>query len=444
MKNIFLRIKRSLKTKRGRKRKRLSSLGLLSKYKKNPKAKRYSNVENKLVIGLIFFGVLLLAVWTSVCIYKLITAKMSPDIRDRREGDELEWKGENQINILLVGVDKREGEFGYIDALTVMMIDPLDKRIGLFVINVDTTVNLGGGRYSELRNIYNLGVLESDEVPVRMLIGGVELLLSIKINRYMIIDEEGFVKLSNSLGGIHIKNLSSIKDADINATSGKFELPEGSFRLGGEEFLNFLHADDDGVENKYVRHIEGVEGFLRRATSYNAFLRFPSYIEVFQDNVKTNLSKQELLKVSYEIMRAQEINSAFMRNSSLQKKILGEETAYFAILEVLDEDIKSVFSDSRIAKEQARVEIVNSTSIQGLATFRARWLRNIGVDVIRTGDAVKPYETTTIFCVDPKKYVNTINAIKKTFDEEIETESRMPDFICTGDVIIVLGQNASN
>jgi LCP family protein required for cell wall assembly len=438
MKKLFLKLRRKLKSKSSRGKRKSGSFNLISSYKKKTRSggqKRFESGSIVIILSVVFIAIV---VWCFFCIYKLLTADISPAFRDERS-EEIEWKGESQINILLVGMDAREGEFGYIDALAILVIDPLEKQMGIFDINVDTTINIGQGRSSDLRSLYNLGVLESETVPIELLISGVETLLSIKVNRYVMLEEDGLVEVANSLGGIYVKNSSEIEDQDIEG----FKLAEGSFRLGGEDFLDYLRVDDDGIESKFVRQIEGMKGLFQRAASYNVFIRFPSFIYVLEKRAYTDLSKGEIIRVGYEITRLHEINSAFMGDSSLQKKVSGGEEFYLPILEVLDEDIQSVFSDSRIAKEQARVEIFNSTNIQGLATFRARWLRNIGVDVIRTGDTAKQYETTTVFTQERGKYTNTISAIRKTFDEEVEIIYDQPDFICTGDVIIILGSNVS-
>lgn len=439
MKGLITKFKRKLKF-RSRKRKKKARFSLFSVRKGGGKGKGMrQRMKNISLTFLIICLALLIFIWIIACIHKLITADLKRGYKD--DAVKTEWRGGGRMNVLLVGMDRREGEFGYIDALLVVMIDPQDRKVGIFNLNVDTTVNMGAGQEYRLRGLYNQGILNSKQAPIQFVAKGVETLLSLEINRYILLDEEGLIDLANSLGGIYVDNKSAIEDADIGKDRGNFSLPEGSFRLGGEDFLNYLRSDDDGQANKLVRQLDGTKGLLKRIASYNVFIRFLKLVDVFEDKVYTDLAKPELIRIGYELMRAQEINSAFMGKSSLQEQTSGEEVVYYPVFDVLDEDIQAVFGDPSISKEQARVEIFNSTNIFGLGAFRARWLRNIGVDVIRVGDTSKHYEKTTVYTGEKKKYVNTINAIKKSFKENVEFVEGMPDFICTGDVIIVLGAN---
>ena len=206
--------------------------------------------------------------------------------------------------------------------------------------------------------------------------------------------------------------------------------------------MSYVRADDDGVENKLRRQVIATEGLFKRLISYTAFIKLLGVLNVIEEYVYTDLSRSEIMYLAYEVARFREINSAFMTSSSLQATNMEGRMVNLPIFDKLDEDIQGVFVDSRIGKEQARVEIFNSTSIRGLAAFRARWLRNIGIDIIRVGDTAEIYKKTTIYVREADRYKHTINAIKKTFDEEIDVTHKMPDFVCTGDVVVVIGENA--
>lgn len=447
MANILKGIKNKLifRRKISRRRSIKKSWSKLSNVGKNPRQAFSSRLQNSLIILVILIILLVFIYWIVYSIYCLVNAEFTRAYKDREEIVDQEWKGNSRIHILLIGQDKREGEYGYIDALLVLVLDPVDKSLGIFVLNVDTSIYLPSSqKYVSLRSLYNWGILEDENPPVRVIIGNVESLLSININRYIMIDEEGFKKFVDSLGGVYVNNKSFFEDKDLQSFGGKDKFNEGSFRLSGEDLLNFTRADNDGYEFKLQRQIEATSGLVGRLTSYNGFLRFPLIVKMACDNMHTDLTKDEIVRLGYELMKVNDMKFEYMHLSSLTTRTIDDTVVYEPIFEELDEDIQSVFVDTRIGKEQARVEIFNPTSIGGLAGFRARWLRNIGIDVIRVGDAADSLEKTTIYTPEPELYKYTIQAIEKSFSEEVEIKEEEPDFVTTGDVIIILGDNVIN
>ncbi|MFC1780198.1 LCP family protein [Patescibacteria group bacterium] len=450
MKDLIQKIKRKVKsgfTLKTKKKKSLLGLSY-SRRKSSGKKKGRGKFKNAIILTILIGCVLLLLVGFLINVYKLGSVKFEKAYKDDsivEDGEE--WTGEGRINILLIGMDKREGEFGFVDALAVVMVDSSDSSIGVFSINPDIviTVPQEPTHQSRLRNLYNWGILENKGIPIEILTSGVESLLSIKIDRYLIINEEGLVELVNVLGGVYVKNSSSFSDSDIQSSvGGNFDLEEGSYRLSGSDLLSFLQADDDSIDNKLHRQVIGIEGFLKRATSYIAFLKLSTFLDISSKQIYTDLSKSELIWVVYKIMRFKEVKTSYSRLNSLRSVETERAIEYYPTLDQLDQDIQKVFIDKRVGKEQARVEVFNSTSVKGLASSKARWLRNIGVDVIRVGDSAASLEKTTIYTREEGKYTYTIDAIKRSFDEDVEVmEGELPNLVSTGDVIVVLGENGS-
>ena len=344
---------------------------------------------------------------------------------------------------MLIGLDKRDGEYGFVDAVLLVMLDPVEDSIGIFNVNTDTTIYISKyNRSVKIKNLYNYGILEADEVPVQLFVDTVENLVSIKINKYVVVDEEGLVSISEALGGVYIHNSSDLEDNDIKTSSGSYKLSSGSYRLKGGDFLHFIQADDDGLDHRFLRQNESTEGLLKRLSGYMIVIKGPVLLDAITRNIKTNLTKNEMIRIIYEISKSKEVRTAYMSESVMETVKTENDISYYPIYDYLDQEIQKVFVDSLVGKEQARVEIFNSTSIKGLAAFRARWLRNIGIDVIRVGDCSDKFEKTTIFTREEKKYNNTIEAVKKSFSEEtVVKEGELPSWVCTGDVVIVLGSN---
>jgi len=434
-------LKRKLRKRKVRKkgfRANTLRLGRRDSVRNSSRKNGYLNILPVLGVIILIIGIV---GWIAVSIFKLYSFEVNRAYRDERV-IEKEWKGESRLNILFVGLDSREGEYAYVDAIILVMLDPDSKTVGIFNINPDTSVYVSEYDVEEkLRNLYNRGVIDQESIPILLLEDKVEKLFSINIDRYVLMREEGLVEMVDSLGAIYVNN--EVKLIDLDAGQGGIDILPGSQRLEGNDYWGYVSADALGVEQKYIRQNEALESLLQRSVNYAVFFKIPRIVDTFSRTVRTDLSRPELLRLALTMNRANDVKSGFTKESAFEKVKLDEGIRLVPILEEIDQDIQKVFVDPRISKEQARVEVFNSTNIIGLGAFRARWLRNIGVDVIRVGDTAQSFEESVIYSKDPEAFKYTINGIKKSFDEEPEVVKGEPsDIISTGDVILIIGGNA--
>lgn len=442
-KNLRVQLKRKIK---GRKKRRPSKKRVFSVKKGRVSRKTGSfDIRRIVVLAGVIICISVIVIWTVYCLHKVITFELKKAYKDSDEEITNIWHGDERLSILIIGMDKRDREFGFADMLVILMVDPEEQSVGIFNVNPDTQVFLSSiGKGVKLRNLYNYTLLELEEPPIDYMIDSIENMLSVNINRYIIVDEAGVEELTDVFGGVYVNNHKDIDDKDIVVENGNnFYLKEGNYRLGGLDFLHYCSADDDGLEHKFIRQNNSVEALIKRATSYITYIKLPFLLDTVSKTFYTDLTKGEILRLFIELSRIEEMKSSYMRLQSVER--VSAKNDYVPIIEQLDLDVQKVFIDPKVGKEQARVEIFNSTNIRGLASLRARWLQNVGVDVIRVGDSPKVYDVTTVFTKELSSYPNTIDAVKKTFDEEIEVkEGEVPGIVTTGDVVIILGTNLNS
>src|SRR5690606_37647398 len=107
---------------------------------------------------------------------------------------------EKSLNILLLGVDKRNGDSGRSDAVMVLTLDPKRDRMQLISIPRDTrTLIAGMGFEDKINHAYAYG-------GVDVSIETVEYLLDIEIDYYVEMNMEGLSDLIDVLGGITVHN----------------------------------------------------------------------------------------------------------------------------------------------------------------------------------------------------------------------------------------------
>ena len=70
------------------------------------------------------------------------------------------WDGKERVNILVMGIDEREGEKdpGYrTDTMIVLTVDPITKQAGLLSVPRDTWVNIPGFDFNRINVANQLG-----------------------------------------------------------------------------------------------------------------------------------------------------------------------------------------------------------------------------------------------------------------------------------------------
>lgn len=414
------------------------------------KQKKGGLETNETITRLKKLGILLLVMltttgiiyWVVLSLYRVNTLRLQTAYGDSpREG--LEWDGKRRLYILLVGLDRREDEFGYVDAASILMMDPTTNTVGIFNVNVDTAIYLPvHGKYESIRNLYNLMLLTNEDIPIRGTMNGVGSLLSLPIDRYILMDEEGMTDIVNSLGGVYINNEYDFQDKDLYKDGLYFHLSRGNFKLGGSDLVRFVSADDDGSAFKFNRHTAAIEGIIKKTSSIVSIIKFPWIAKSLEKDIYTDFSKKEVVKLAQAFLSIKEVKNGSMRATSVRAVEKGGEIVKLPVYEDLDKLLGEVFIDKDIIKEQARVEIYNSTSSLGLANLRARYLKNIGIDVIRTGDSPEPLDTTTIYTKDAKRFTHTIDTIERMFSEEVAVKEEEVSFVHTGDIVVIIGKNA--
>ena len=108
--------------------------------------------------------------------------------------------------------------------------------------------------------------------------------------------------------------------------------------------------------------------------------------------------------------------------------------------------MKSLEIYENLILEQAQIEIYNATGITGLGTRLGRWLGNLGLLIVRTENAPllvsEDCRGNMIYVVDKAKYNDSVgevvDIITERFGNEVNLVYNRPEFVATGDIIVVL------
>lgn len=192
------------------------------------------------------------------------------------------------INVLLIGSDSRHGESARSDTLMLLHVNFEKKRVYVVSIPRDTRVYIPGRGRDKVNAAYAYG-----QAPLA--IRTVESFLGIDLNHFVEVDFQGFKALVDTLGGIDIT-----VDKGINDRTRQYRMfiPKGRQRMDGNTALNYVryrHGDSDF--ERAARQQNFLRALADNTLQLKSILRLPRMIDVFEENVTTDMSKREMLSL---------------------------------------------------------------------------------------------------------------------------------------------------
>lgn len=210
------------------------------------------------------------------------------------------WDKKERINILLVGVDKREDdEYSRTDTIILVTIDPLAKTVGLMSFPRDLRVNIYQYGEHKINAAYIFG--EVDKRPG----GGVGLLrrtiarnFGVPIHYYAQVDFRGFERIVDEFGGVNVDVPYPLKDDEYPTETYGYTgiyFAAGLQHLDGKTALRYArtrHADNDFGRAR--RQQEVILSLRQQALSLDLIKKFYPLLEILGGSVKTDLKPEQV------------------------------------------------------------------------------------------------------------------------------------------------------
>jgi LCP family protein required for cell wall assembly len=133
------------------------------------------------------------------------------------------------LNYVVLGSDSRDPvNSGNGRSDSIMVVHLNDKRNKAYIISFprDMYVEIPGHGKNKINAAFSLG-------GAKLTVSTLENLLDVRMDHVALIDFEGFVKLTESLGGVEVKNTTAF-------TSHGYTYPKGTISIKGEEALWFV------------------------------------------------------------------------------------------------------------------------------------------------------------------------------------------------------------
>ncbi len=200
----------------------------------------------------------------------------SEDSRPAKEAQEV-----GTLNYVLLGSDSRDpGDEGNGRSDSIMLVHLNKARDEAYIISFprDMYVNVPGHGKNKINAAFAFG---GPPLTIRTL----EKLTDVRVDHVAIVDFEGFIKLTDDLGGVTVSNKTAF-------TSHGFDYPKGSITIQGEEALWFVrerHALPRGDLDRAENQRKVIRAIVRKGLSAEV-IADPARFTAFVGNVASHLT----------------------------------------------------------------------------------------------------------------------------------------------------------
>lgn len=440
-----------------------------SKHPKKPKQKRsITKTILKLLGVLLLLAVLAFGVRFALDLSKLTSNKNPFALLGAFQRAPL--NNENgRVNVLVAGNsvdDTGHNGASLTDSIMVLSIDTRKKTALMLSVPRDMWVPISGQGHSKINAAYTYDGMDS-------LKDVIETNLDIPVHYTALVNYSAFKDAVDAVGGITITIKSDdprgIYDSSLDWTSrtccALAKYPNGKVTLNGKQALNLARARGEGygsygfnadftrTEHQRLMLLGIREKALKSSTLSNP-LKISNLVSAIGQNVTTDLELKEIQTLySY----AKEIDVAKIDSYNINtlkgddEMMLSNYTSpdgQSALIPAAGIDdyteiaaqIKRIFTASPIAKEAARVVVLNATETAGLARAQASLLAAQGMSIAAQSNAtVQP--TTTLVDVSTAK-PNTLAALKTRYKATVVSDATMTANYPNADIIVILGTSA--
>ncbi len=380
------------------------------------------------------------------------------------------WDDPRRVNVLLVGIDQREGiaDEGYYltDTIMVASIDPVRETVGILSIPRDLWVQIPGFTYGRINTANQLG--EQSAYPG----GGLALLertiqenLGISIDNYVMINFRVFTSLVELVApnGAEVCPTVEINDPDYpDAGFGTIPVyfPAGCQRLQAEQLLQYARtrATEGSDFDRARRQQEVILSLRNEVLSAGGVINFltaiPQLWTELSANYKTDFSLEEILSLA---TLAQSIDTADIHTGSIDNLYVnlstntsGEQvliprygairTLIQQVFEPTEELSLEELRERALAEGDVSIVVFNNTTVTGLAGLTRDWLTAQGIVVANVGNTSAPDgAATTIRMYGTSNRIWTARYLAALMGLPSERVQPGADGLTVEDIAVVVG-----
>jgi LCP family protein required for cell wall assembly len=216
------------------------------------------------------------------------------------------WGGKTDLNILLLGVDRRpEGGDQNADVIIIAHVDLIDRKVAAVSIPRDLLVEIPGIGPDKINSAYNYGVKanpESKVAGVAMMRDTIEFVFQVPIDGYIMVDFNGFTEVIDAMGGVTVDVPETIVDTEFPTEDFGTEtvrFTPGIQKLNGERALQYVrtrHQDSD--DGRRERQLQILRALFGQAKSFGSITNGFEIITALGDSIQTSFWLEQQLTLA--------------------------------------------------------------------------------------------------------------------------------------------------
>ncbi len=191
---------------------------------------------------------------------------------------------EKPFCILIMGVDKREGDKGRADTLIALTVNPTLNTTKMVSIPRDTRTEIvGHGTVDKINHSYAFG---NEEMTVRT----VEKFLNIPVDYYVKVNLDSFQDIVNTVGGVTVNNPFAFEEEGI-------QYSKGNITLDGREamwYVRMRKGDPKGDFGRQNRQRQMIQAIASKLKNPSVLMNYQEIFDSLGKNVRTNLTFDQM------------------------------------------------------------------------------------------------------------------------------------------------------
>lgn len=257
---------------------------------KRKPAKKKSTVAKNIILSIVF----ILLLFTGYKVYDFVKSPLNaaepPDssLEDPlepmlpAEDDEFAKK---RINILVLGVDEREGEPARSDTIILASLFPEERQVKLLSVPRDTRLLIPGHGNDKVNHAHVYGGINLVKSSVQEFTG-------IPIDFYVETNFQGFIKMIDILGGVTLN-----VEKKMYTPLENIDLEPGLQTLNGYNSLAYVRYRDDGMGDigRIARQQKFIKVLAENTIRTSNITKIPELVDELKKYVKTDLSIMDMI-----------------------------------------------------------------------------------------------------------------------------------------------------
>ncbi len=328
------------------------------------------------------------------------------------------WNGTDRLNILVVGADQRPPDPTFnTDTMIVVSIDPKTNQVAMLTLPRDTVdvplppiparAVYGATYYGKINSLCTAATSRPDLFPggcfgtLKQTLG---YLYGLNISYYVEVNFWGFESVVDTLGGVTINVQDPVVDDLYPTPDGthiRLYIPTGVQHMNGSEALAYARSRHGSNDFDRAARQQRVLVALRDQADFaTLFANWQSLADELKSSVHTDVPVSELPQLLELASRvdSRHIQSLVFAPPIYQEEILSGDPRGYVIIPyiakikaavdaAINNNPAQASQQAALAKEAARITVLNGSGVAGQAGRTAAYLVSRGLNATASSQA---------------------------------------------------------